>query len=110
MNTNAHSSEEERAPGTKESDQGQIAFTTPPPSSAPHRLVEAWAANVIALAIATAHGEIAKCDAVDHLQAEAELAGLVQTFGQDEIQAALSLAFGAVWAPRPAENELRHVA
>ena len=61
-------------------------------------LLAAWAQRVVNLSIATAHGDIAKQDAVDELQAEAELAGLIEAFGQDEIQRAIALPFDAIWA------------
>jgi hypothetical protein len=59
---------------------------------------ERWAARVVEQAIHVAHGDVGLLDAVDALQFEAEQVGLVDACGQDEIQAAMALAFGGYWA------------
>jgi hypothetical protein len=68
--------------------------------TATHRPIERWADRCIALAIAVSHGEANKQASVDELQDMAERNGLIAEWGQDEIQACLSLVFSAVWAPK----------
>lgn len=60
------------------------------------RAVEIWAARTIARSILYGAGELDLHAAVDASWNAAEEVGLVATFGPDEIQAAMGLAFAAV--------------